>query len=196
MQGGCIGLTPSSTTGLTPFSAIIAHPSPIPQVQLRDVVLTCSKHSLHPSGAEWAKLSILMCEAAVGNKTVVKPSWEELSPVWQSGSALQHEQVCFQRFVCHCFPLSWTYRWGKPFVGSSHQLVIVWEKAGCRKSCHLIFVWGKAHGTTCGEPSCLCQGDEHLLRVKHLLFVINIAAITVHFLFHCCLLPVNCYSNP
>lgn len=56
-------------------------------------------------------------------------------------------------------------------------------------------------------PSCLglndymelSQGGEHLLCVKHLLFLytlkINIAAGFVHFLFCCCLLSVNCYLN-
>lgn len=64
-------------------------------------------------------------------------------------------------------------------------------------------------GATSGEdpPSCVCpsghtelsESGEHLLCVKHLLFLytlkINIAAGFVHFLFCCCLLSVNCYLN-
>lgn len=53
--------------------------------------------------------------------------------------------------------------------------------------------------------SCLCprgrvalsQGGEHLLSVKHLLFLYTfVTAVTVCFLFHRCLLPVNHHLNP
>lgn len=78
----------------------------------------------------------------------------------------------------------------------------------------LLFL-AQEQGAHCGEPlpshlclSCLCpgsqeelcQGGEHLLRVKHLLLlytsVMDIAAITGHFLVYCCLLSLDCYLSP
>lgn len=100
-----------------------------------------------PSGAEWANMAVLVWEVALGSKTVVKPSQEEPSPAQQNSSMVQHEQFSFRGFVHHCFPLSWIWGQGKPSVGSSHHIVLVWEKAhgaGHGKSHHhLIFVWGK-----------------------------------------------------
>lgn len=51
-----------------------------------------------------------------------------------------------------------------------------------------------------GSHEELCQGGEHLLCVKHLLLlytsVMDIAAITGHFLVYCCLLSLDCYLSP
>lgn len=101
-----------------------------------------------------------------------------LSPslVQWSSSAAQHRWSHFHDFVSHCFPLSQAQGWGEPAVRCAH---------------HLVFL---------PRHMELSQSGKYLLCIKHhplllYAFVINISAVTVHFLLHCCLLSVNSYLN-
>lgn len=118
------------------------------------------------SPAEWSK------EQQSEPELSLNPSLMQ----WSS-SAAQHRWSHFHGFVPHCFPLSQAQGWGEPAVRSAHHLVFL--------PCHME----------------LSQSSKHLLCIKHLpfllyAFVINISAITAHFLLHCCLLSVNGYLNP
>lgn len=160
-----------------------------------------------PSPVEYVPLSAGREEAATGGteKWQTEAWGEEVSRTLQAtakhshlkkGSRLRHRWFSFWEFVHHCFPLSLSIGWGTGNTSHGSTVILPFPQRPC--------------GATSGEhpPSCVCpsghtelsQGDEHLLYVKHLLFlytfVINITAVTVHFLFHCCLLSVNHHLNP
>lgn len=109
----------------------------------------------------------------------------EPSLVQWSSSAAQHRWSRFQGFVWHCFPFP---------VIIFHCLGLGDGKSQLRGVSTILSFSQQPHGT---KP----KWQIPFVWIKHLplffyAFVTNIAAVTVHFLLHCCLPSVSGYLKP
>lgn len=195
----CLLLSSRQVVRICPVDSILCHKCPSPTCSSETWLQDVLKRGTGEESTAWNQEVEASLSPAESNLSRKEPTWAEGSQA-EPGRAVKSRDTSAGNSCVESSPASKAAAWWDvDSLAFGDLSVTVFCCLGLRdresqlQEVATILSWSQLpHGTKLRwwTPS-LCKAPS-LLHT----FVLNIAAVTVYFLFHCFVLPINCYLNP